>query len=232
MRNLLYYVPGAAGVNEDTLRLFGLSSRLPKWAVRRWNDGPKGTGALVTSQTEIVEYDAANQTWFEGAQFWVGFDNARKPGPRDLQRPMMLEGYGAPLLDGNEWCIPRVKKWNGAKLDWDLAFPYTLRAGIVDGRARVTPSVAPEFQPLEKLGTELVSAFCNGCQWEIEALFQAAKVLLERNYYMGAEEISLLGLLDVPKALLIARLAVDEPFISQHARELEIQGLVAPEATE
>lgn len=237
MRQFYYYFPGRADA-PDAVRECGLAGRLPRYGVRQWTAGPAGAGpgACVMRESETIEYCGAQQTWLDCGAFWIGFENARKPRACDLVRPLILEGYAAELLDypgdGIEtygWVIPRVKKYNPAKLEWEIAFPHTLRMAVESGRCLVVQSVALEYQPLEAIGTRLVQALCSGDEWSIDDLFSICVTLLERNYYVGGPEIGLLGLLDETCGLNIARIAVDAPAIRAHMALVESQGLSVPD---
>lgn len=225
MSGFLYYIPGAAGVNPDTLKEFGLALRLSLgWKVTQWLSGPAGAGALVANLRDLPQYEESAQTWLDCGAWWVGYENAQKPGPLDLQRELCHEGYRLGLLDNNEWTIPRLRAWNVQTLDFDCNLPQSL----VPRGGKVIRKVQPSCEALDNLGRDLVHAFTHQEEWDTAKLLNVCAQLLSANYRLGAEEIGLLGLFDIPQALCAVRLAIDEPMLLEHSKAAACQGVFTP----
>ncbi|QDT89168.1 hypothetical protein [Gimesia algae] len=82
--------------------------------------GPEGKNGVIISWTTagdtITGYHPDEQTWIPAApsdempagRYHVGIWNAKKPMPKELQRPKMHRGQLLVLGDGWEWLMPNI----------------------------------------------------------------------------------------------------------------------------
>lgn len=235
MNRFLYYIPGAPGTNAESLKAIGLASRFvyPGGAVRfsvaGWDAGPHNSGCCVHAGKDIVTYDPDAQLWQDCGAFWIGVDRQLRPGPRDLEREVGYSGYAIALLDGAEWRVPLVRRWNVAKMEMECALPKVMRPYRENGRFGIRAGVSAQHEEIDRLGEQIFSAFCAQAQWQSETLFAAAAMLLAENYRVGVEEVGLLGLLDEALARRVIGLAIDEPALSAAASDLGRDGVVFAE---
>ncbi len=231
----LYFLPGVGGCSEQMLLKLGLYDRfigpngtLGGWVRRACDSGPGGKGGCLISggQRPPDFFADARQTWVESARpdgtvVWIGIENAQTPpGPDDLILPTNIQGPFVTLGDGNLWRVPMVKRWDGEAFEHVLSLPQKIAVRIEGGKRRITHEVIPAFQPLLAIGERVWDSFLNGTPMPLDGVFEDAVTLLAANYRLGAEEVSLLGLLDPESAQEVLRAAVDIRALQEQAHEM------------
>lgn len=193
---------------------------LPGHSNNAVNDGkgPGGAGGWIVGPVgEVSPYQPAAQTWVPGERWWLGFWNERKPTPADLLRTDWQRGTEVTLGDGQGWTVPVAKlqpgvlrfeggKWvTGPAPESAALFAEAdrLRAEVwekVNAAAERYQAVRNEVRASgEQIADELAARF----MVELAGLAelhrgidpQTAVEILARNYRVGAEEVSALGLL-------------------------------------
>ncbi len=199
-------------------RFTGLGGIVAEHCICAWREGPAGHGAAVALTSEPALYDPAAQAWQNCGRYWLGMNRGQAPGPDDLVRMVGIDGYCITLLDGNEWRIPLLRRWSRENDAFESNLPKCMRRCVNDaGQAVVGMAIAAEHEALDRVGAVILEAFIRETPWSESSLFEMAAALLSENYRIGADEISLLGLLDKNLALKILALAIDEPALLRYA---------------
>jgi hypothetical protein len=154
----------------------------------------------------------------------VGMDNDLKPGPADLERPVLTGGtggYSCILGDGARWNIPLVQRWDLAREFYACNLPGSLT--FKEGIPRL--EVMESYRKLKNIGdrTFLAIPAIGSLPFEFQAA--AAVELLSANYRIGAEEISLLELLNQESMVLILHLCIDGPNIKEGQSRAATRGM-------
>lgn len=210
---MLYFIPGENGVGADrgVLRRVGLLPVIGDAPVvhRQVMNGPGGlNGVMVASNTDTaVVYEKAAQTWIECANFWVGYWNERKPGPRDLQRGEVVDGHLVEMGDGNDWLIPVARM-----VDGDTRLPQVIGFNP-DGSVRL--SVSQKFTAFYDAGFAIFNELVNNDRYaeSAEELLSVAIEALTVNYRVGKWEAGLLGLVTTNNLVRVAQAIIDFPAI-------------------
>jgi hypothetical protein len=189
---------------------------------RVWVVNPQGES--LGSKQAHCKYLPEQQTWLEFSSYYIGYWNNDKPRPVDLQRGEVW-GMEQEMGDGQEWTIPIVPisfpmayvlapDGSTYKRISEKAYPLlplvekfmALDEKMEPFRKRQL-ELYPAFQAAKETGdvpvlTKIIEEL-DGIKVQLNALSppvndrmaDVAK-LLSSNYIMGAEELSLLGLLD------------------------------------
>ena len=106
MAGFIYYIPGRSGlVKSAEYPALGLAHIATKGEpeCRDCRSGPDGTGgAIIVPQHPSAPeslFKPNEQNWRKapGGKWWVGYFNAQRPGPADLDRQTMTEGTAVHL---------------------------------------------------------------------------------------------------------------------------------------
>lgn len=232
MNRFLYFLPGIGGCNPQMLAARGLLARfsdrgaLLEHGITEWQEGPRGSGVCVALGREVPLYLPQSQIWLDCGAFWLGMTRDMQPAPHELERAIGYSGHAITLLDGNEWRIPLLRRWDGTKCEFVSSMPKVMRAcADAAGKIGIRPAVAPSSEAIDVIGAEICAAFCARSQWTLERLFETVAALFAENYRIGAAEIGMLGLLDERIALRILALSIDEPSVAEHAALAAAEGL-------
>ncbi len=232
MNRFTYFLPGAPGCNTEMLSARGLLARFSapggilEHAISPWREGPAGHGVALAVTCEPVIYQPETQLWMDCGRYWLGCDNNAKPGPIDLEREIGYSGHELQLLDGNDWRVPLLRRWNAEKMQHESSLPKVLRPCKGEGgRYAIKPCVALQHEPLDALAESIWQAFLTEMKWQTELLFSTAVQLLAENYRIATEEAGLLGLLDESNALRVLGLSIDTPGLEAGADNLASHGL-------
>lgn len=127
MASFLYFLPGHSAPVTSVEKIPDSAAEL-KQTIRdarvqmgHCTGGPGGkSGAIIVPVPASKDGKAADavyaperQTWRawpneESPAYWVGVENANRPGPADVARKDAPEGHLVKLGDGKEWLIPSV----------------------------------------------------------------------------------------------------------------------------
>ena len=228
IRHFLYYVAGlSAGpeVKGALVRAVGPSVAGGDLRVANTAHGPgqQGPGVLfaavrdglVVPAGEIerrLKYvaDPARQVWMEADGFWVGYEVDARPGPEDLERAKMVDGYPYQCRDTGSWVVPLARYADGGT--------------NLDQRIVYLPSREIEMRPLQRY--EALCAFAAEHFEYLSGVYQdeldlmvtysqrfadVACEALGVNYHVGPYELSLLGMLTKDASVLICGLLCDWP---------------------
>lgn len=207
---LLYYRPKHTNsISLELVKEWGLGyafTSTPEQALVQGNTPDGNSGSIFQDNGRsggmALLMDLTKQTWGVCAATgcWVGYWNEHKPGPADLARARQLPGYEVALGDGCEWKIPLVRRFDrGTKL-LESALPCSTVCGA-DGkwtRGKVLAAHA-ELWEVTKPFAEAYAIIANGGaspEFTDDELGSAAVKLLQKNYAIGAGEMSVLGLLN------------------------------------
>lgn len=204
MSRFTYFFPGAVNVDQATgaIAEHGLAETIdPSRHWVSWGTGPAGdvpgmacTTAPAGSRDAMPKFLPESQTWVEcgdgAARFWLGHASASKPGPEDLARPSLIEGYRVKLADGRWWQVPMARAWPlGA-----TKFPETFR--VVAG-GEIERRVVSAHEDLYTFACGVFDTLSDGKfeADETELVPWAARAL-STNYFAGKWELSALGAFD------------------------------------
>lgn len=190
--------------------------------VNHVQNGPAGeSGALIASRYKApgsgLLYEPDKQEWRRFHSFWLGWEKAKQPGPADLERPDMLPSTPLTLGDDNEWRIPVAELRPMVEQYSDGAWRR-----VPDPRHDELWRFAEELRPVWETVNQSVEAWqaaMEAAAVAVDASDRAAKIelaqaafvsqaaamngidtdaavtVLGRNYRIGREEVSAMGLL-------------------------------------
>lgn len=180
--------------------------------------GPDGVAGVLLQPlaAEPQESDGVGLGYYPDRQQWVkvevggkvgyyiGYDPSNLPGPQDLERDKMISGYMEQLGGGQEWEAPVIRLKDSKT---NLPDIWKLKSG------RVVASVRNDWQWAWDLSGEIWEWFTAEDSVNEELAFVWCAKLLGINYRVGAEEVSILGLLGKDFFSPILRAAVNGPLI-------------------
>lgn len=118
MSGFSYYMPGypvgiqwAKQIDDQTGLYAVLGDRVLKSGPHP--NGPDGgQGIVFAIEGGDTSVDRDKQTWLTvrndkgEVTHWIGWNKANPPGPDDLQRPQLVDGFPTKLEDGKDWIVP------------------------------------------------------------------------------------------------------------------------------
>jgi len=231
----IYYIPGAGGtIDHAQLVDVGLGHiAAPGEAIttRAVFAGP-GNGAagnLVTADAAAVPELGPLDRWQPmptPSTAWLTLPPGPPPGPGDLARAEMIDGYLVPLADGSEWIVPLGRVYPAG-----TSLPESLAIGPDGALVRhVLPAYAAACRDAERIWSAVMAD--NAAQSDggtaddtepmddMEAYTLACRALA-LNYHLGPAEVGLLGLLTTANVRRVLWAFVDGPgyLAVQAARE-------------
>jgi len=227
MPSFLYYLPKARSVSAAAIDAAGLRPFFAEIPAGTWGaveQGPAGWGCIAAPTNDPlsvrVRYAPAEQAWIEAPGYWVGVERSGLPGPRDLERPEVVDGHEVKLADGRAWLVPVARSFTGA-----AGFPRRLALGP-DGRwvAAMLPQYAQICARAERIWEAMrhelgLADESEPAPEEIgdDERINAAVDALAVNYRIGAREASHLGILTTDNVLAILQAFVDWPQLTGDA---------------
>jgi len=220
----LYYLPEKLPTDAFTERrsgVFGPSASLKRRSV---DGGPdKETGAVVTLDRPGIKaprcgYFPETQAWHKApdAEWWLGVETDARPTPADLIRPEPLSSHAVLLEDAATWQIPIALYMNG-----EIALPRALGVGD-DGKFSMRPLV--RYSYLSEQATKFWQVWtqpeADQVAINFEEVWPVAAEALRCNYFLGPEEVSLLGLVTTQNIWNILRALIDWPTVLRLQAEL------------
>lgn len=241
MSGFLYYIPGHEGqVSLEQLKTAGLEYAFETQPTANGVQGgpDNGNGVIVAQEpftaAHQIRYLPEQQIWRKMPQreIYLGIygDPAESgfevppcpPGPGDLARREMLDGYLLELGDGRQWQIPvaREASEKDGRLVSQSALPR--RMELNEAGEFVPGDPLPQFASLSSAAEEYYNAFDravkeDGGTIRFEFDDQAAVTVLAANYRIGPLEVVMLGLLTYggPYAVRVLSLAIDLPGLAE-----------------
>jgi hypothetical protein len=224
----LYLIEG--NLTPATLQAAGLGY-LPDadtLTTRGMLDGPAGAGRMMVADgrqsAQRMVYKPDQQIWLKSAngKFWVGTWNDAIPCAGSLRRPSQVAGHTIQLNNCGLFTIPLARKFPAGT---------NLPMSMVLTSEGLTLKEKPQFVGFSMRAEKLWRHFCRQVGWlepdgadvlTVEEQFNLCIEALGINYYLGADEASLLGLIDTAVLDEIAIRIVDVPTLkSQLADRLE-----------
>lgn len=222
MSGFLYFLESCqVGQVHDLLPKSGLRYVLtPSLMSREASTGPGAmSGVVVADSNHVAASDLGffpdRQTWRrkpgqEGV--WVGVGGV-KPGPEDLQLPVLLSGADVIMGDGQSWRVPFAR--------------YLPRMMELDDQGRwVVGNVVERYRSLYEIAIEWLDAKTSVFQWmddhdgsadeyqdqrlELDWLFSRSVDVLAANYAIGPVESSFLGLFVTGSRFSVLDALIDE----------------------
>lgn len=220
MSGFLYYVSGIQATSADDIRRVGLDSVIGEggFSFREVSPGPdKKVGCVIARNNSRrgIGYYPDRQTWRQGKCFWVGIDNEDKPTPKDLERPEMLWGHKVRLGDNQEWQIPIAHAVDkrmilGNDGQWESGAALE-RFDVLNEHAEKIWSVL--FTTVEENANSPIITNEEGAGMCVHAL--------ALNYYVGPQEVDLLGVLTSRNVQTVLKAIVDLPTIIELSKKKE-----------
>jgi len=218
----LYYLPAAMRtLPKDFVAsradVFGDKAGVTFCHTEKGPDGGRGmvcAPELAGRSVKRVGHYAGEQVWQRTPKdWWIGFYEARRPGPESLARPEAYPGHKVTLQDGSEWLVPIGRLWDGSD-----PFPKKLRLDPETGKwteapldrfARITERAGELFADLMAAAYSADDAGNPTVSLNVDP--DLAVEALGLNYHVGAEEASVLGILTSENIGYIAQAFVDFP---------------------
>ena len=226
-KGFFYYVPGPTGgtVPDD------LKYALPAGttAANMMSGGPDGGGGFVHSDHAVAapgDYAAIEYVKMPGLPYWLGVaPSAGPPGPDDLVRDEIIDGYPAELAGGH-WVIPLARVWpEGTKIPSTMGYgpdgefvtePVARYAAICRKAERIFQALAAEYGLVEP--SDDIPPIDDGKEG-----FDLAVEILAVNYRVGPAEVSRLALIDTAVLSTVIGYMVDLPRIYVAADQRQTQ---------
>ena len=225
-RGFFYYVSGRPGTPPAELKYAfpDLPGGVTKQVIVA--GGPDGAGGTIFCDHQVaIPPDTASIAWekMPGMEHHLGIDPAAgAPGPDDLIRDEIIDGYAVKLGDGREWIIPLARVWpEGTRI------PSTMALGP-DGQLVKKPMAryAPLCRKAERIFDSLAASYgLMAPAGDIEPIddgregFDLCCEILVVNYRIGAAEASRLSLIDTGNLKYIFGCLVDWPNIMDAAEK-------------
>ncbi len=204
MSAFLYWVPGESTGGPKMVEAAGLSHVFDRSAgVAVCSKGPDGVGGAILARGNLGGkhgYYPDVQEWQKVAGQWLGWPKDNPPGPDDLVRDTLVDGWDTELADGNAWVVPVVRVFpKGTRL------PQTM---VLGPAGQWVGQVREEFVDLcQAVGVAWDFFFAAphvadpaaGFEGRVITLPDAADLAvrgLTLNYRVGRREVSALRLLD------------------------------------
>jgi hypothetical protein len=184
-------------------------------------DGPAGAGRTLFADgrmpAERLYYRPNEQTWQKSAngQFWLGYWNDMIPTAESLKRKSIIAGHPAELGGRGSFIIPLARKFPAG-----TALPMTM----VLTAEGLTLKEKPQFVGFSARAEKLWRNILRQMDWlaadandtlTAQEQFELCVEALGINYHLGADEVSMLGLIDTVSLNDIACLMVDIPGLKQ-----------------
>ena len=234
MNGFLYYLPDVSQAAADaaiaTHLLHAIDPR--RRTVRGVTGGPDGGAGVIVADARIDEvgYFRDRQTWhcMIAEHVHVGhFTDRPLPGPADLARAKLLDGFDVTLADGNPWHVPVARAWadlDGETFLYRNNFPQRSRLDPETGqwvRGDVLPEYADLWQTAEAWWETRYAAAADAeadetadavtVRFDFDDAHHRAVDALAANYRLGPVEVSLLGLLTESLVVEVLDVLIDQP---------------------
>jgi hypothetical protein len=192
--------PTLVGIDQPMLESLGLG-HVGKVTAKQITIGPSGAGWLLyrDGYDACDQYLVNAQTWQPmpfPSDIWIGYNTVKGlPGPKHLARSEQLPGALSTLGDDRKWLIPAAIQYDDDGI-FDCRLPRSLKVGS-DGQWGLG-DVLPKYKKLWTLLEKYLEAESTAVDGkfvfsEINDWFVTA---IACNYYIGAAEASILGLLN------------------------------------
>lgn len=168
-------------------------------------DGRPGLLISATSADQATLYRPTRQTWRRLTdRLWIGLELGPPPGPTDLARPKLLEGYAVELADGQLYQVPLLRRPDGRtslprRLGWDDEGQFEAR-------------IAPQYETLWEASAQVHDLVFHGGNYDLEWAVDFCLRALALNYRVDRHLQNVLGLLDSDAVPRVFDAVVDLPW--------------------
>ena len=209
MAGFFYFLEGAASLQHYGNA--GLGDRFELTPIRTpvgSKVGPDGRSGIVFHRYGGDTLPTPLGPWHKARRgnYWIGWHRPSQPGPADLRRDKIIDGWEIELRDGKRWLIPLVlpcteldpERRSGLQRSYRLA-----------GES-IAADVAPEYRPLVERAERMLACATTG-----EGLPDATEqveyiaAVLSVCYRIGADEIAALELGGPIEGTRIMQLTID-----------------------
>jgi hypothetical protein len=228
---MLYFLPGAKALHPGLLAQHGLDSLLASPQSRETSQGPDGAGLLVCDQqykSSYLRHDSHQQSWSRryGYDSQVGTWHDQPPDPSALAKPDQIDGGHVRLLDGNQWLIPTLRRWqcDETNIEYRCMLPRVMRQSPDTGDY-ILDQVIPHYRELWDTACTIADELFAQLQESTTAhvpydeFIAFAHRLLAVNYRVDPSVISHLGLLSQDIAETIIGIALDWDTLRDHLKK-------------
>lgn len=220
---LLVFVPGAKTLNAAVRAEHGLHTLMPSGPIHREvQRGPDGAGIMVAENlagaAERLQFNESLQSWSPrfGLSSFVGHWNDAKPSPTTLARQSLVDGERVQLLDGQDWQVPRLRKWieQDERVTHTTPLPRVLKQDPDSGHL-VSGPVVPEYRELWEQSLTIAqqlldqAAGTGAASLDDEQLNAFVVGLLQTNYKIDLSVLSHLELLSMQHFSQVVYSALD-----------------------
>ncbi len=218
MSGFLYYIPGLQAVSADDVKRAGLDFVWggSGFSFREVAQGPDSVTGCVVARNNFgggMGYYPDRQDWKELKSFWIGLERDRDLTPEDLKRPDMVWGHNIQLADDNDWQIP-------------VAHAVDRQLVLGDDGQWEDGKTLGRFDVLNEHAEKIFEVLCAETEGQEDAPtitpLEAAAMCVDAlavNYYVGPQEVNLLGLLTSRNVLEVLKAVVDLPTLIEAAKK-------------
>lgn len=236
----LYFIPNGGTLDQKLLDGCGLGYLSAGKMVSRglMANGPEGTGGVLIADNRLdskgLYYRPAQQKWEKSlnGKFFVGYWLNQVPNERSLRREKQIDGHKVQLADGAEYLVPVARCFDGS-----TKLPTSI---FMDAKGVWVGPVLPHYADFSRKAQSLWQYFAKmrGYLSNVETdlsttdQFTLAAEALGFNYWIGADEINLLGLFTQDNFQLVTLAIIDGPTLLQwEAEQIEQLKKNAPGGT-
>lgn len=229
----IYFIEhDAPQVTLADVESFGLAYAFEERPIaRQCLNGPAGLRGHCVARpgVEPCGYYPDRQKWqkSEAGNFWIGWNPNQLPTPNDLHREPMLVGENVKLQDGHSWHVPIARSVSDdTSLDGMLILdrlPHTMR--YREGQWE-EGEVVRKYRSLWDTANRTFDEYLglvNDPTYRPNITFGDAVEALAGNYFVGFDEVSILGLFTStgPEQMDVLRVLFDaESFIEWGKKKL------------
>lgn len=173
--------------------------------------GPDGGSGLLVAPVpagghgnQPLGVHPERQEWHDCGSFWLGADTELGIDPLSLLRPGAIEGTDV-LLNGLVWQVPVIRRGG---MHPTLPQTLTRRGGKFERRLRA------DWQPVWQASGRIWDLVFGGSA-QFEEVFDLCVQMLQVNYRVGPDELSVLESLDTENWRPVFEAVIDWPTVSE-----------------
>ena len=188
-------------------------TRLVQLSVR--NNGPDGSSGLLLIPTPPeglpdsfrIGYFAAEQTWIQAKDFWIGHKSGELPLPSQLQREYLVAGEEHVLGDGQVWVCPIIRR----RGEIDLPSHW----GVDPMTGQFQAKILEEYRLAWDVAQTCWDVVGGRRSLRLSEALSLCVDALSVNYRIGPVEATLLRLFDQTNYEAVMGAAIDQAFLRE-----------------
>jgi hypothetical protein len=220
--SFLYFIPSGQNFGQGLLKEVGMDylTADKMRQVSMLNSGPEDQAGILCADNRLsakdLFYRPAEQKWEKSinGKFWIGYWLDNPPTESNLRRPVLVNHYKVTLNNGQAWAVPVVRLYSGKTV---LDETVTL-----DGAGNIKYKTQKRYEAL----CERVNSLWGDIAIETgqspgpfklddKARYELATEVMQLNYNIGPQEISMMELFTKNNLSEIFRAVLDIPYLEK-----------------